>query len=207
MSEARPRPKRSRASDGAPYILGGRLWIAIGMLLGLALIANPRFNQELVSRFAPREPYTDVRKWKVGAEGDLRVTVITADAHRLSCGSDAEFEGARCAYKSDAKPWPPNAEETDPGATLIQPYRTSPDNQLILLAGLWAQPALSMRLHREPPQGVPVKRLQRFEARCRVKFLGEVKDVKVRWDTTARFYSEARAFVAKPLRCTIAGTE
>lgn len=182
-------------------LIGGRLWIAIAILLGLALIANPRFNTYIAMRFAPRDPVNNVATWKAGTETEVRVTLVTADSTRLACANDNEIAGTHCEYHADGKPWPDTGENGNPN--IIQPYRTSPDNQLIFIAGLWAAPALQLRVHREPPVAVAVKRQHRFDAKCRVKFVGQMQDVKLRWDSTARWQTERPTMVARAVDCKV----
>jgi hypothetical protein len=187
-------------------ILAGRLWIVIGLLGGLGLIANPKFNEWVMQNLAPPEEVkTDFSKWRVDGETELRVTLITADASRLACAQAQTFGGAHCAFGGDKLPWPKadNAPADDNGPDVIQPYRTSPDNALLLVVGLWAQPDVAMRLHREPPAGVLAKRLGRFDVTCRVKFIGRFDDVQLRWDNGAQWQPERMAWVARAISCTV----
>lgn len=186
-------------------ILGGRLWIGVGMLLGLGLVANPVFNSWIIRRAPPEDLHTDLGKWRGGVETNVRVTVITADATRLSCAHEGEVDRAHCAYGADHIIWPhgPDEPADDNGPNLIQPYRTSPDNNLILLVGLWAQPEVATRLHREPPNGVVAKRLQRFDVTCRVKFVSQWDKVDLRWETTGTWQTEKGAWVARAQSCTV----
>lgn len=187
-------------------ILAGRLWIGVAMLLGLGLIANPVFNSKIIGLAPPEDLHTDIGKWREGAETDVRVTVITADSTRLSCAHEGEVDHAHCAFGSDHIIWPqgPNDPADDNGPNLVQPYRTSPDNALILLIGLWAQPEVAMRLHREPPNGVVAKRLQRFDVTCRVKFVTKWDKVDLRWDTTGTWQTEKGTWVVRAKSCTVA---
>jgi hypothetical protein len=203
----KPIPPRPPPVESKP-ILAGRLWIVVALLGGLGLIANPRFNEWVMINLAPPEEVrTDFTKWKLGGETELRVTLITADASRLDCAHAQSFEGTHCRYGGDKLPWPKaeNAPVDDNAVDIIQPYRTSPDNALLLLAGLWAQPDVAMRLHREPPGGVQAKRLGRFDVTCRVKFIGRFDDVQLRWDNTPQtpWQPERGAWVAKPISCTV----
>lgn len=204
MSETRRRTKPRPPPVEAKPILAGRLWIAIAMLLGLAVMANPPFNQ-FIGRYGPKEQYTKRNEWRIGGTSNVTVTVITADANRLDCSTDKTIKGYHCGFDADGKAWPKNGKEPldDNNAKIIQPYRTSPDNHLILIAGLWAQPAVAMRLHREPPEGKPIKRLQRFEARCKLEFLGDFDEVKLRWETGASWRTEKDTMVARALSCTV----
>ena len=199
-------PPRPRPPDEHPPLFGGRLWIAIAMLVLLAIISNPKVNSTVVRAFGPKVEAARVVPWRVGKEAEVSVTVITADFHRLACGHDQEIEGLHCGFRNDGRMWErkPGLPVDDNTPEVIQPYRT-PDNRLILLAGLWAQPALAMRLHREPPRAAPVKRLVRFDASCRVKFIGQFDPVRVRWDVGTPWQTERSALVARPLSCKILG--
>ncbi len=187
-------------------IIAGRLWIAIAMLVGLGIVANPVFNSWVMRRLAPPEDvHTDFSQWKMGGEADVRVTVITADSTRLACAHAQSIDGAHCAFSADKLPWPrpENAPVDDNGPDLIQPYRTSPDNALVLVIGLWAQPDVAMRLHREPPAGIPPKRLARFDVTCRVKFVGRYDEVSLRWDAGGPWQPERNAWVVRPQSCKV----
>jgi len=206
MAEAKkPIPPRPQAVEVKP-ILAGRLWIAIGLLLGLGLIANPAFNEWVMRNLAPPEEVrTDFTKWRLNNETELRITLITADEGRLACAQAQVFDGMHCQFNGDKAPWPKadNAPVDENNADVIQPYRTSPDNALLLVAGLWAQPEVAMRLHREPQAGIQTKRLGRFDVTCRVKFIGRFDDVQLRWDTTGPWQPECNAWVARPVSCTV----
>jgi hypothetical protein len=187
-------------------VLAGRLWWGVGMLVGLGIIANPKFNGWVMSNFAPPEDlHTDVRKWREGATTNVRITVITADAARLGCAHDGTFDGVHCGFKENHTPWPrdPGEPVDDNNPNLVQPYRTSPDNVLVLISGVWAKPEVAMRLHREPPSGVAVKRLQRFDITCSVKFLKKLDKVELHWEPTGNWQTEHGAWVARAETCTV----
>jgi hypothetical protein len=201
----KPIPPRPAPVDMKP-ILAGRIWIVVALLVGLGVIANPKFNEWVMIHLAPPEEVrTDFSKWKLGNETQLRVTLITADAQRLACAHAQVVEGTHCAFGGDKLPWPKaeNAPADDNAPDVIQPYRTSPDNALLLVAGLWAQPDVAMRLHREPPAGVQSKRLGRFDVTCKVKFIGKFDEVQLRWDVGAQWQAERAAWIAKPISCTV----
>lgn len=187
-------------------MLAGRLLWAFGALLGIAGLANPVFNGFVQRKLAPPEEIrTDKTLWRDGQEANVRVTLITADAARLACAHREVVDGAHCANGGDRLPWARTAEDPaeDNGENLIQPYRTSPDNELILLVGLWAQPEVAMRLHREPPMGVPPKRLNRFDVTCRVRFVGRFDSVDLRWDTGGQWTKERSTPVARAESCRV----
>lgn len=209
MAEAaKPIPRRPPPVPSNP-LFAGRMVYVVAMIGGLGLIANPRFNDWVKRKFAPAEDLkTDFSKWKVGGETDVRVTLITGDSTRLSCAKADVVDGVHCAFGSDRLPWARTAEDPadDNGPNRIQPYRTSPDNALILISGLWSHPDVAMRLHRESPMVIPTKRQNRFDITCRVKFLAQWDTVDLRWDTTASWQTERGAWVARSLHCTVNNT-
>jgi hypothetical protein len=209
VEAAKPIPPRpggpAPASDAKP-IIGGRLWIGIGLLVAFGALANPVVNTWVIQHAPPEDIHTDQSQWRAGKEADVRVTLVTADATRLACAQAKSLESTHCGFTSEHVPWPqgPDTLPDDNGLTLIQPYRTSPDNLLILLSGLWAQPEVAMRLHREPPGSVSqTKRLQRFDVTCRVKFLDQFDKVDLRWDPTGSWQTERNAWVAQVKSCTV----
>jgi hypothetical protein len=96
-----------------------------------------------------------------------------------------------------------NAPLDDNDQFVIQPYRTADTNALVLVSGLWAEPELALRLHREPPNVTDVDKNLRFVAYCRVRFIGELEKVSMRWDNNGKWAEEPKAIVARPVRCTL----
>jgi hypothetical protein len=178
--------------------------VGIAMLAGIAIVANNWLNQGIERTLDPPKA-KPVVQWAVGQEADLAITLITADMGRLSCASDTVVDGVHCAFDGNKRRWPraPDAPLDDNNADIIQPYRTADTNQLVYVSGLWAQPELAMRVHREPPDSVPTDKLLRFVAYCRARFVGELKQAGTRWDNAAAWQGDATALVAKPLSCTL----
>jgi hypothetical protein len=147
----------------------------------------------------------NLMQWQPGSVSNVRVTVITADYNLLSCAAPTAVEGTHCAFKSENEVWQRSANEPldDNKANIIQPYRTVPDDKLVLIAGLWAEPAVAMRLHREPPGSAPNKKLVRFVVDCEVKFLGKLEGARLRWNSQAPWVDEGTAMVARPQKCKI----
>lgn len=209
-AEAPTSPGES-AGEGAPpaarrqtLALDWQPMLGIAMLAGIAVVANNWLNQGIERTLDPPQA-KPVVQWVVGQEADLEITLITADMARLSCASDTVVEGAHCAFDGNKRRWPraPDAPLDDNNADVIQPYRTADTNQLVFVAGIWAQPELAMRVHREPPDSVPTDKLLRFVAYCRARFVGELKQAGTRWDNTAAWQGDSTALVAKPLSCTL----
>ncbi len=136
---------------------------------------------------------------------EVKVTLITADANRLACAHEQAFDGVHCEFKTDRDRWPKARDEPldDNKEKVIQPYRTAPGNNLVLLSGLWAHHEVAMRLHREPPAGVPIKQLARFVATCQVKWLGKLDKVRTRWMAGGRWQDDGTAMVGRTESCTV----
>ncbi|MCC6214382.1 MAG: hypothetical protein IT376_05910 [Polyangiaceae bacterium] len=191
---------RSGSDDGLE-VTGGRLLVAAG-IIGLLVLTR---CEPFVKAFRAKEPPpTNFEVFERGAPGEVSVTLITADQGRLACASDRELEGHRCEYKTDKERWPPppGAPADDNKANVIQPYRTSSDNKLIMIAGLWAEPTLALRLHREPPGVVEMKKQARFVATCKVRPLGKL-DSRVRWDLGQPWSNDGVAWVVKAEQCRL----
>jgi len=187
-----------------PEVFGGRLFLGIAMLVGMGIISWQGLNAVIDHTLHPKAP-KPVAAWKVGDEADLELTLITPDAKRLQCAHDTTLDGVHCAYAANKRPFRrvPDAPFDDNDEAVIQPYRTADTNSLVLVSGLWAEPELALRLHREPPVVGDIDKNLRFVAYCRVRFVGELEKVSLRWDTNAKWGDEPKAMVAKPLRCTL----
>jgi hypothetical protein len=204
---AAPRKKkkkkaRRRREEPVP-VVSGRFWIAVAMLAATAFLPY----SPLGNLFEPEGPPQSVlTEWKPGNTSVVRITLVTADYNLLSCASEQVLEGQQCGYKTETERFPndPKRPLDDNNENVIQPYRTWPDNQLILVSGLWAEPALATRLHREPPGGVASNKLARFVTECRMKFLGYLEKPKLRWAPGQSWQPEkGNVIVAKPESCKI----
>jgi hypothetical protein len=206
---ARPKPKlkskRSPPVEPTP-VIGGRFLVAAAIIGGLVLV--PQISP-LGQALEPKEPpRTDTSTWKVGGKATVRITLVTADYAGLACAAPESFEGKHCASKSETEVWPrdSSAPIDDNKANIIQPYRTWLDNRLIMVAGLWATPALAMRLHIEPPGNLQPEKLARFVTECEVRFVGQLDKPKLRWSPGASWGADSaapRPFVAVPESCKI----
>lgn len=192
------------ASPPPLQVTGGRLAWAIALLIGIAVVSHQGFNLWIDRHLHPAEVKTQA-KWEVGQEGQIELTLITADARRLNCAHDQVLAGQHCGFSANKHAWPraPGELTDDNDYDVIQPYRTADSNALVLVSGVWAQPELSLRLHREPPSYYDVKKQSRFVAYCKVRFLGELQNVALRWDTGGKWQDEPKAMVAQALSCTL----
>jgi hypothetical protein len=202
--KARPKGSKPPIEEETP-IIGGRFLTAAAIIGGLTLIPMSCLGQKL----EPKEPPASaVQEWKVGGKSTLRITLVTADYAGLACASDKEFEGKHCASKSETESWPrdPNAPLDDNKANIIQPYRTWNDNRLVLVAGMWATPALATRLHIEPPGNLLPEKLARFVIECKVHFVGEMEKPKLKWGPSSSWGADPntpKVPVAVPDSCQL----
>ncbi len=197
--------KKAREPEPTP-VVGGRFMIAAVIVALMAIIPNTRIG-DLFQKSAPDK--TDTSQWRKGNTASVQITLVTADYDNLHCASAKALDGAHCGYKSETEIWPRDPSEPidDNKKNIIQPYRTWPDNQLILVAGLWATPAVAMRLHDEPASGVAEKKLARFVATCQVRFLGELDGSKLHWQAGGKWLDQPHANVARALSCKIGEAE
>ncbi len=194
--------KKKRVQDEPTPVISGRFLTAAALVLGLTVL--PMSN--LGSLFEPKDPtIPKPNTWTVGASATIAITLITADYNKLFCAHDKEFAGFHCGYKSENEVWPrdPSKPLDDNKASVIQPYRTWLENQLVLVAGLWAQPAVATRLHREPAGGVEEDKLARFVVECKVTFVGKMDGVKLRWGPGQWTNPDMNPMLAKPESCKI----
>ena len=195
-STARAKGSRPPVVEETP-VIGGRYLIAAAIIGGLTLF--PHWSA-LGQALEPKEPPTSkIDEWNVGGHTTLRITLVTADYAGLACASDKEFEGKHCANKNETESWPhdPNAPLDDNKANVIQPYRTWNDNRLVLVAGLWATPALATRLHIEPPGNLLPEKLARFVTECKVHFAGEMDRPKLKWGTSSGWGADPNTPIVK----------
>lgn len=203
---ARRRPRRRpRRDEPEPIpVLGGRLLNAA--IAGFGMLVVFFFEGSIKT---PEPAPTDMSAWRVGGRSKVRLTVITMDYERLLCASATTFGQEHCEYKAENQPFgrEPGEPVDDSKQHVIQPYRTYPDNQLILVSGVWAHPPIATRVHIEPWAGIPEQRQQRFVAECEVEFLGQFENVKLRWKPDQTWNNEPKAWAAKSLSCRIGDTE
>lgn len=188
------------------FVFDWRLVVSLVLLALIGVMSCDVVNNRL-DAFANRQSgaVPDPAQWKPGTVHEVDVTLITKDESRLDCSDDRELEGAHCGYKKNRSRWPKAADAPidDNNEDVIQPYRSAVGNHLVMIAGLWATPALALRHHQESPRGVAETELKRFVARCRLRFLGTLDNLDVRWGSTAKWYAEKSGVVARAEWCTI----
>jgi hypothetical protein len=196
--------RRSRSKRSAPEpipVISGRFWIAALATVLLGYVPFSPINEKL----KPPEPVPEkTEAWHQGGTVRIGVTLITADYDRLACAHDKKVGEGHCENKTESEPWPREAGEPldDNKANVIQPYRTFPNNQLILIQGLWADPAVATRLHDEPST-LPEKKMSRFVVECTATFIGQLDNPKLRWQAKGAWNTERTATVATVKNCRV----
>lgn len=187
-------------------------WRLIASFVSLAVVAfaacdviNAKVEAKVNQWSGAADTTPRPNTWTPGTEVHVDLTLITKDADRLACSDDAEYDGTYCEFKENKQRRrnDPAQPLDDNRVSVIQPYRTATGNVLVLVAGLWATPALAMRRHLEPARGVADKDLRRFIARCKLKFIGELSNVELRWDYNQQWFNESKAPLARAEWCDI----
>jgi hypothetical protein len=145
-------------------------WV-VGALFVFALYSEVGF------RHKPRKQ----RNFTEGQDFDVAITLVSTDAKALACWSTEEANNRHCQLQSPTEPWAKPAQPGRPAADdTLAPYKTT-DDELLLISGLFQQPALRERLNFDPPTfGVEHVR---FVANCKLRVEGKLKEVNVRWAT------------------------
>ena len=192
-------PAQSSPYEETP-VISGRFWLGALAVLPMYLPFTPLNNV-----LKPPEPVPEKSQvWAIGKKVRLGVTLITADYDRLACAHSKELDGAHCEFKTEREPWPrdPSQPVDDNKAHIIQPYRTFPNNELLFIQGLWAEPTVATRLHEEPST-LPEKKQSRFVVECDITFVGKLEKPKMRWQSGQSWVSDKVAWVGRPSGCTL----
>lgn len=198
--------RKPRRQEEPPQVIGGRFLIATAIVLVTTVVPFSAIGNIL----EPKDPtIPKPNTWEVGGKATVAITLITADYNKLGCAYDKPVAGYHCGWKSENENWPrdPTRPLDDNKATVVQPYRTWLENQLILVGGLWATPAVATRLHREPTQGVDEDKLARFVVECQVTFVGKLDGAKLRWNAGQWTNPDQTPMLARPDSCKLIDAE
>ncbi len=138
-------------------------------------------------------------KHAVGEVVDVAITLVSTDARALACASADAVGGKHCELESQTRPW---SRPSEGGAgEVVAPYKTIPDDQTYLVAGLFDEPALRARLAIDPPDFA--KEHLRFTARCKLRLDGKLAKAEVRWEPRGPFFPVTHVWVGTPSACSI----
>jgi hypothetical protein len=144
---------------------------------------------------------TPQRDLKVGQDIDVSITLVSTDAKALSCWSAAEMNGRHCEYESPTQRWSKaSSSGRPPGQDILAPYKTT-DDLLLLVPGLFLEPALAKRLTIDPPDFG--REHIRFVANCKMHLEGEMENFGVRWAQQGQFQQQQKAFFGPVSGCTL----
>jgi hypothetical protein len=185
-------PSASRASKPSEYA-----FIAFALGLGLFIWwvrsdPNP----------PPTRPQPEMVK---GALIDAPVTLVTSDRNDLACmwpNKGTDEGGYHCEFISQEKPWADGAAEKTDRKKVLSPYKTI-DDVLILIPGLFEEPAVLERYQDELPGKAPKDKLARFTAQCKVKLLTEVEGVMVRWNPKGPWQGPHKVWIGEASNCQV----
>ena len=141
-----------------------------------------------------------------GAVIDAPITLVTSDRNDLACVlADGPVEGGyHCEYVTADKTWAEahgGAETTD-HKKLLSPYKTI-DDILILIPGLFDEPAVLERYQDEIPTKTNKEKLQRFTAQCKLKLTVEVENVMVRWNPKGQWQGPHKVWIGEASNCQV----
>lgn len=182
--------------------LSREMWIFLGVT-GVMSAAYLTMTTGEAARKAA-QPVFQTPPLEAGKVIDAAITLVSADAYKLSCASDEQMGQAHCGFKADTTPWKgdgPNKPEE-----VIAPYMTA-DNVLVLIPGLFTQPLLKKRLEDEPPGKYSAEELEnrRFTVTCKLKPEKQFSKLKVRWAQGQSWGDRDSAWAGTVTDCKMTG--
>ncbi|HEY6476171.1 MAG TPA: hypothetical protein VI456_06280 [Polyangia bacterium] len=133
-----------------------------------------------------------------GATLDASINLVTTDRDDLACASGQALGSYRCGFRAPGSPWPTPPARAD----LLAAYY-SVNQQLLVIPGLFEQPAVSARYAAEAARGLPRDLRPRFVATCRFELVGELRHFETRWLRTGGWNKQDEAWVAVPSNCRV----
>lgn len=156
---------RSDVHSRPASLLGLRLrtWLLLG---GVVAIAGYYIYENQPARDARQTP-------AIGEVVAANITLVTADRKDLDCMAGKGVGAYRCGFSNE------KTQSTVDEQNRLRPFMTL-DRTLTLIPGLFLEPAIKARYDREPPDK-PRDQLKRFTAKCKVKLIGTLDGVRLRW--------------------------
>jgi cobalamin biosynthesis protein CobT len=165
-----------------------KLWIAIGIGVVLAVLLVMKRGGNADS------PGGDV---SVGSTTSGDLTLVAADRNELECAAQKGVDAYQCGFADENQ-----ARSVEEGKKL-RPFMTI-DRHLYLIPGLFTEKAIDQRYNAEPPSK-PRGEQKRFTAKCKIKVVGELDGVKLRWSPTGTWEPPKKVPVATVSDCAIEG--
>lgn len=182
--EEAPDSQRDSAKSSKSQL---KIWIAIavGAVIALLLVFKPGTNSQTGSSAS------------VGSTVSGDLTLVTADRNELECAAAGGFQSYQCGFADEKQ------SRTLEDKVKLRPYMTV-DRQLYLIPGLFLEPSILQRFNTDPPNK-PRSELKRFTAKCKIKIIGEVNGVKLRWAPDGAWEPAKKFPVATVSDCAIEG--
>ena len=168
--------------DSKPARSQTKLWIAIGIGVAIAVL--------LVMKRGGSDS-------GVGSTSSGDLTLVNADRNELECAAAKGVESYQCGFADE------NQARSVEEAKKLRPFMTI-DRHLYLIPGLFLEPAISQRYNAEPPDKQRNDQ-KRFTAKCKIKVVGELDNVKLRWSPSGTWEPPKKFPVATVSDCTIEG--
>ena len=189
-SESDEQDDEEEESSGSNSKPGGsqtKLWIAIGIGVALAVLL-------VMKRGGNTDSPTGQPAIGSTTSGDL--TLVAADRNELECATDKGVDAYQCGFIDDNKPRTVDEKQK------LRPFMTV-DRHLYLIPGLFLEKSISQRYNMEGPKPRPDQK--RFTAKCKIKVVGELNNVKLRWSPTGTWEPPKKFPVATVSDCAIEG--
>lgn len=135
-----------------------------------------------------------------GQDVDVAITLVTTDAKALACAYAEEIKGRHCEFASKSEKWtkPPSSGQAPSPRDVYAPYKTT-DDILLLVPGLFSEPALKERLAIDPPNFNSEH--IRFVANCKLHVEGKLNEVDVRWAPNGQWQTQNNAYYGPVTGC------
>jgi len=164
-----------------------KLWIAIGIGVAIAVLL-------VMKRGGSSEGGDQV---EVGSTTTGDLTLVAADRNELECAAEKSVESYQCGFADE------NQARNVDEKTKLRPFMTI-DRKLYLIPGLFLEKSVAQRYTMEGPN-TPRPEQKRFTAKCKIKVIGELDNVKLRWSPTGTWEPPKKFPVATVSDCAIEG--
>jgi hypothetical protein len=142
-------------------------------------------------------PPEKVLVYQLKAVGEANITLVTADRNDLDCAAKEGIQGFSCGFSNELVAVPGDERSK------LKPFYTV-ERQLILVPGLFLEPAIRARYQSELPNQ-PRERLKRFTANCQLRLIGTLRGVRTRWLANGEWTPAEDIEVGTISKCTIDG--
>jgi hypothetical protein len=143
-------------------------------------------------------PAEKISIYRLKPIAEASITLVTSDRNDLDCAAAEGIQGFTCGFTNEL-----TASEGHERTTL-KPFYTL-DRRLILVPGLFLEPAIRERYRSELPDKKPRKRLKRFTANCRLRAIGTLTGVRTRWLANGKWTPPEDIEVGTISNCKIDG--